>query len=637
MATLTPVPKIQFFDANGNPLAGGKLYSYDAGTTTPRPTYTNYGGATPNANPVILDSRGEANVWLDNSLYKLKLTSATDVEIWTVDNVGGPDQATLAQLAASGGSALVGFIQAGAGAVTRTAQAKMRDTISAFDYMTTAEIAAVQSYAYAVDMTATLQNAINQAFALQADLFIPAGGYSVTGLYLPGRVSGGTDDRGKAFRLYGQGTGEPFVVSAPRGTVIKSVTNAPVLQDYLDTDPSSNGTVEIDHLRFDGTSSTPVVLLQSFYGTSSFYKNVIYQRGTGDGLKLGYSATVWVHECYALNKDFVTFTLGAARTGVGFNYVPSYDGGLVTISKCTSRGWLTAYRIGGGAGKAYNAAIRDSECSVVYNGIILDDTRKAIVSGCYMEGGDQGIGITDIGDWSTIRDTLIFPGFAKGIDSTSTSTKGTLIEGNLVATGAVVNAIGIDIASSAAFGGFNKNVIGNSIVYTLGTAGVNGIKISGTEPRLNVMGNMFDPRGAWTGAGSTKINDTSTSGITGLVTGQTGDFETAYLSNAAIAIRQGSSALTESNVTANNLTVPNSVSYFSCTATVATTVQRFTAGQTSGRLVTFRTTNGNMTFTDTAYNQLAGGVSFTGPGTITFLIDRIGADSYGWEVSRTVF
>ena len=134
MAALTPVPKIQFFDANGNPLAGGKLYSYDAGTTTPRPTYTNYGGATPNANPVILDSRGEANVWLDSSLYKLKLTSATDVEIWTVDNVGGPDQATLAQLAASGGSALVGFLQSGSGAVARTVQSKLRDTVSVLDF-----------------------------------------------------------------------------------------------------------------------------------------------------------------------------------------------------------------------------------------------------------------------------------------------------------------------------------------------------------------------------------------------------------------------------------------------------------------------------------------------------------------------
>jgi hypothetical protein len=87
MATLTPVPKIQFFDINGNPLVGGKLYSYAAGTTTPLATFTDQGGGTPNANPVILDSRGEANVWLGSSSYKLRLTTAADVDIWTVDNI----------------------------------------------------------------------------------------------------------------------------------------------------------------------------------------------------------------------------------------------------------------------------------------------------------------------------------------------------------------------------------------------------------------------------------------------------------------------------------------------------------------------------------------------------------------------
>jgi len=88
MATLTPNPKIQFFDINGNPLVGGKLYSYLAGTTTLTPTYTDAGQGTQNANPVILDSRGEASVWLGTGVsYKLKLTTATDVDIWTVDNI----------------------------------------------------------------------------------------------------------------------------------------------------------------------------------------------------------------------------------------------------------------------------------------------------------------------------------------------------------------------------------------------------------------------------------------------------------------------------------------------------------------------------------------------------------------------
>ena len=31
MATLTPTPVMQFFDANGNPLVGGKLYTYANG------------------------------------------------------------------------------------------------------------------------------------------------------------------------------------------------------------------------------------------------------------------------------------------------------------------------------------------------------------------------------------------------------------------------------------------------------------------------------------------------------------------------------------------------------------------------------------------------------------------------------
>jgi microcystin-dependent protein len=90
MAVVTPTPKTQFIDAAGAPLSGGKLYSYIAGTTTPQATYTDSTGATPNSNPVILDARGEANVWLGEATYKFKLTDSTDVEIWTVDNISAP-------------------------------------------------------------------------------------------------------------------------------------------------------------------------------------------------------------------------------------------------------------------------------------------------------------------------------------------------------------------------------------------------------------------------------------------------------------------------------------------------------------------------------------------------------------------
>jgi hypothetical protein len=90
--TLSPPPKLQFFDSNGNPLSGGLLYSYAAGTSTPLATYNDASGTTYNTNPVILDSRGEADVWLGAASYKFKLATAANVDIWTVDNIGGGDQ-----------------------------------------------------------------------------------------------------------------------------------------------------------------------------------------------------------------------------------------------------------------------------------------------------------------------------------------------------------------------------------------------------------------------------------------------------------------------------------------------------------------------------------------------------------------
>jgi len=87
MTSLSPTPKLQFFDANGDPLVGGLLYTYAAGTTTPLASYTDSTGVSANTNPIVLDSRGEANVWLGTESYKLALYTSTNVLIWTVDNI----------------------------------------------------------------------------------------------------------------------------------------------------------------------------------------------------------------------------------------------------------------------------------------------------------------------------------------------------------------------------------------------------------------------------------------------------------------------------------------------------------------------------------------------------------------------
>jgi hypothetical protein len=91
MASLTPTPKQQIYGSDGNPLVGGKIYTYAAGTTTPLATYTDAGGLTANTNPIILNSLGQANIWLaPSSSYKFSVFTSADVLLYTVDNIATP-------------------------------------------------------------------------------------------------------------------------------------------------------------------------------------------------------------------------------------------------------------------------------------------------------------------------------------------------------------------------------------------------------------------------------------------------------------------------------------------------------------------------------------------------------------------
>jgi hypothetical protein len=87
----------QFFDSIGTPLAGGLLYTYTAGTTTPQATYTSAAGTIANANPIVLDSAGRTpnQVWLTTGgAYKLVLQTAAAVTIGTYDNISGINDLT---------------------------------------------------------------------------------------------------------------------------------------------------------------------------------------------------------------------------------------------------------------------------------------------------------------------------------------------------------------------------------------------------------------------------------------------------------------------------------------------------------------------------------------------------------------
>ena len=104
----------QFFDNNGVPLAGGLLYSYAAGTTTPLATYTTSAGNTANSNPIVLDAAGRppSEIWLTSVAYKLVLKTSTGVQLWSMDNLTGlPAAGSQANATATAGQTVftVGF------------------------------------------------------------------------------------------------------------------------------------------------------------------------------------------------------------------------------------------------------------------------------------------------------------------------------------------------------------------------------------------------------------------------------------------------------------------------------------------------------------------------------------------------
>ena len=137
---LMPAPKQQHFNSpNGRFLAGGKLYTYAAGTTTPKATYTDSAGLIPQTNPIILNARGEPDspIYWDGS-YKVVLKDSSGSTIYTVDNYK-TDPFGIAtfftNIASSIGSTLIGIIQGGVGAVLRTLQTKVREIeVSVTDY-----------------------------------------------------------------------------------------------------------------------------------------------------------------------------------------------------------------------------------------------------------------------------------------------------------------------------------------------------------------------------------------------------------------------------------------------------------------------------------------------------------------------
>lgn len=94
-AAILGIPIPQFTDDDGQPLAGGFLYSYEAGTAlgTPQPLYTDSDLTIEYTNPIVLDAAGRPSgpiYMLATPAYDFVLQDAYEVTIWTATNIIAP-------------------------------------------------------------------------------------------------------------------------------------------------------------------------------------------------------------------------------------------------------------------------------------------------------------------------------------------------------------------------------------------------------------------------------------------------------------------------------------------------------------------------------------------------------------------
>lgn len=113
-ASLLPVIKARFFDANNNPLSSGKVYTYQAGSSVFQDTYKDFGMTSVNDNPIILNAEGECDCWVPDGVpYKIVVEASNGDPRITTDNViagGSGSGESLGKVFVSGTDPIANFL-----------------------------------------------------------------------------------------------------------------------------------------------------------------------------------------------------------------------------------------------------------------------------------------------------------------------------------------------------------------------------------------------------------------------------------------------------------------------------------------------------------------------------------------------
>jgi len=289
-ASLSGVFNLQQFTDLGALGVGMRLYTYIQGTTTHKIAYTDQAGTISHTYTsdgsggqyIALNARGElpAPLYLTSGSYDLALKTSTGATVWTrrADPV-------YADIAASGGSALVGFLQAGTGADARTAQDKMRETLSVYDFMTAAQITDVESGAPTLDHSAQVSDAFTELKARGGGTLLFPNKNSIYQFYL--NVSGVNPDcifdfDGSRIRPFNSAATNSTILFADNQASSFLSTNIRTKRGVFDGRVGGSGTGSIDYcIRLnwasieDDSSTFSYAKVAGVYGNYAQYTKLI--------------------------------------------------------------------------------------------------------------------------------------------------------------------------------------------------------------------------------------------------------------------------------------------------------------------------------------------------------------------------
>lgn len=289
---------------SGEILPGTTLGWFVSGTSTPQATYSNQALSIPNPNPIVIGADGRLPViWLANQPYKLVMTlpSGTVLTRDPIVSEAGTLSDDLAEAGDATGGALVGFLQSGTGAASRTIQAARRDWASPEDFN-------------GADASTRLAN----AFAAKTNLMASAGGaYSIKDVTLSNSRSfdgnGATfsaasgaincfnlsDYNSRLSNLYcssGLISSEAIIrVSASRYVIIENIIGANCGAGFID-------------LHVNDTANTNIALASMV--------NLHAEDVSGTGVNIG-SSVVEIHAVNMHLQGKITFTGGLGKVTPG--------------------------------------------------------------------------------------------------------------------------------------------------------------------------------------------------------------------------------------------------------------------------------------------------------------------------------